>query len=315
MSIDPMSTQLRDALADYELQAIAAAVRAGEEILRVRERTYEVLAKDDKSPVTEADHAAHDIIHGALSPAGIPVLSEEGAELPSGTRTAWSRLWIVDPLDGTKGFIQGSDNFTVNIALVEANEPTFGVVYVPVSHKLFVGKPGAGAVRILLPEGEVDSDRIWDGALALPEQINAEGVSASAGPASGGPERAGVDNGGTAARPLRVVASKSHRNAETDAYIDYLGEVYGEIELVSESSSKKLCAIAEGSADIYPRLGRTMEWDIAAGDAVVRASGGAVLSVEDGIALRYNKRDLASPHFVALRAGLEVKHDVTGRPS
>ncbi len=286
-----MCIELRNALANFEVEAIRAAVRAGEQILVVRERTYEVLAKDDKTPVTEADHAANNIIDAALAPSGIPVLSEEGAELPSGTRTAWSRLWIVDPLDGTKGFIQGSDNFTVNIALTEANVPVFGVVYVPVSRRLYVGKPGVGADRIQLPAGEDDPMAMWEQAVVLPDVTPP-----------------------TATRPVRVVASKSHRNAETDAYIAYLHEVYGEIELVSESSSKKLCAIAEGSADIYPRLGRTMEWDIAAGDAVVRASGGVVLSAEDGIALRYNKTDLASPHFVAIRAGFDVKHEVTGRP-
>lgn len=288
-------------------RALCAAVRAGVAILSVRRRRFTVHSKDDRSPVTEADHAAHRLIADALRDTEVPLVSEEGRSIALEARMAWTRLWVVDPLDGTKGFVAGSDDFTVNIALVTDGMPEWGVVYLPVSGMVYAGGPGTGSIRMQVPpvltqepQRPVVRDEAMEDALT-DLAARAERLP----PVADGDKAHGEAETDGAAR-VRVVASKSHRNAETEAYIERLEEIYGPIELVAVSSSKKLCAVAEGSADIYPRLGRTMEWDVAAGDAVVRGAGGRVVSAADGTDLVYNKADLASPYFVAVRAGFPV---------
>lgn len=238
---------------------IELAEEAGSAIMKVRAQTdFAVLEKSDKSPVTAADLAANAIIVATLpSIIDVPIVSEE---CWTGEGAGTAGFWLVDPLDGTKEFIAGSGDFTVNIALIDHGRPIFGVVHAPTRSLTYWGGPGIGAWRMLNGKTE-----------ALPVSASAEG-------------------------PLRVVASASHLNAETQAYLDALGEHV----LVQAGSSIKICMIAEGSADLYPRLGPTCEWDTAAADAVLRGTGG-MLEQTDGRPVIYGKAEILNPHFIARR--------------
>lgn len=244
--------------------AIKAALDAGRDIMEIYddpEADFGIERKADNSPLTRADKAAHARIMTYLEPTGIPVLSEEGAHLPYDERRTWQRLWIVDPLDGTKEFIKRNGEFTVNIALVEDCAPVMGVIYVPVKQQLYYGIVGEGATK------------------------EEEGVKSSL------PLPAGE-------RAFTVVASRSHLSSETADFIDNLRREHPDLELVSSGSSLKICLVAEGRADIYPRHAPTMEWDTAAGDAIARAAGREVVDAMTDEPLRYNKEDLHNPWFV-----------------
>jgi 3'(2'), 5'-bisphosphate nucleotidase len=237
--------------------------RAGREILDVYGTDFEARAKADDSPLTEADLRAHRLIVAALallSPQ-LPVLSEEAADIPFIERSSWSRYWLVDPLDGTKEFVSRNGEFTVNIALIDGHRPVLGVVHIPVSDTTYSGIPGAGAWR-------ASHDR----------------------------PRVPISVRRMARPPLRVVGSRSHGNPALESALASLGPH----ELKPAGSSIKLCLVADGSADLYPRLGPTSEWDIAAGQAVVEAAGGQVVRIADGQALPYNTRaELLNPDFLA----------------
>lgn len=253
---------------------IAAAIEAGQAIMDVYSRPdteWEVERKADNSPLTQADRRAHAVIARALAATPYPLLSEEGEHLPYGERREWPALWIVDPLDGTKEFIRRNGEFTVNIALVEGGEPVMGVIYVPVRRRLYWGSRDKGAFT-----AEVDAATFLPGgaqALPLPAEE----------------------------RPFRVVASRSHLSAETEAFIAGLKERHGDVETVSAGSSLKLCLVAEGRADVYPRLAPTMEWDTAAGHAIAVAAGCTVTDAATGRPLQYNKPDLHNPFFIVSR--------------
>ncbi len=254
--------------------AIKAALHGGKEILEVyRSMDFMVEYKNDESPLTVADKRAHLAIIKELEKTEIPVLSEEGSTIPYEVRKDWEKLWIVDPLDGTKEFIKRNGDFTVNIALVEHSRPVFGVVYVPVTGHMYVGVKGLGAVRISNAADQMHStfDKILTEGVSLPEKSQN--------------------------RPYTVVASLSHMSPDTKDFIDTLRPEHPDLVLFSRGSSLKLCAVAEGSADIYPRLGPTMEWDTAAGQAVVEAMGGSVLKT-DNTPLTYNREDLLNPYFI-----------------
>ena len=244
--------------------SVASIARAaGREILDVyaQGETARTLKEDD-SPLTAADLRSQRLIVGALASLtpGVPVLSEEGGRPPYAERSRWERHWLVDPLDGTREFLSRNGEFTVNIALIEAHAPVLGVVYVPVSDTLYQGAAGEGA---------------WRQAGSAPAQA--------------------LHVAARAADPVRVLGSRSHRG---DSLGRFLGRL-GAHELVGVGSSLKFCMIAEGAADVYPRLGPTSEWDTAAGHAVVVAAGGTVVGL-DGRPLRYNERDgLLNPFFVA----------------
>jgi len=242
------------------------AKQAGKAILSVYDGEIEVEVKDDKSPLTAADKASHQVIIAGLQQhfPDIPVLSEEGAVIPYAERRQWSRFWCVDPLDGTKEFIKRNGEFTVNIALIENGRPVAGVVYVPVQDKLFYGSLQAGAWRLE--------------AGGKPEKIRVRKADHEKG--------------------LTVVMSRSHPSPELEAYLKNLKVA----KTMPVGSSLKLCVVAEGLADLYPRLGPTMEWDTAAGHAVVEAAGGTVVQ-PNGEALVYNKEDLLNPYFI-VKAGL-----------
>jgi 3'(2'), 5'-bisphosphate nucleotidase len=256
--------------------AIGAALLAGKRIMEVYDtEDFGVTEKADHSPLTLADRAAHEIIALKLQETGLPLLSEEGRNIPYSERVDWNRFWLVDPLDGTKEFIKRNGEFTVNIALIEKQNPVFGVVYAPVLGELYVGLPGQGSWQLMNP----------------PEEAGLEGIMAYGQKL---PERAKISAGST----LRVVASRSHLNDETREFLENLEAKHGEIEIVSKGSSLKLCMVASGEADTYPRLGPTMEWDVAAAHAVVNGAGKHVRILGTEQELRYNKEELLNPWFL-----------------
>ncbi len=256
-------------------QAIQAAVEAGKAILDVYEsEDFEVESKADQSPLTLADRRAHEIIAAALDKTGIPILSEEGREIPYMNRSWWSQFWLVDPLDGTKEFIRRNGEFTVNIALVVEGKATFGVVYAPYIKTLYIGLEGKGAFRC---RNEKNFNQPFDYLIQFSDPL----------PAGEADEKF-----------FRVVASRSHYNQETRDFVKNLDSGGREVSLVNSGSSLKLCLVADGDADIYPRLGPTMEWDTAAAHAVVKASGKNVYRVDNGEELEYNKENLLNPFFV-----------------
>ena len=245
--------QLLDAVLDL-------ARRAGEAILEVYRSDFAVAAKEDRSPLTEADLRAHGVIVAGLSglTPEMPVLSEESAAAPYDVRAGWHRYWLVDPLDGTREFVKRNGEFTVNIALIDGHAPVLGVVYAPVLGVAYAGGAGLGAFK------------------------------------EAGGARSPIRVAAPAASPLRVVGSRSHAGESLGRFLSGL-EAH---TLVGMGSSLKLCLVAEGAADVYPRLGPTSEWDTAAAQAVVEGAGGAVTDTA-GRPLRYNaKADLLNPHFL-----------------
>lgn len=244
-------------------EVIALAHDAAAAILDIYDSEFAVQHKDDNSPLTAADLAAHRCIVDGLAriTPDIPVLSEESAhEVPTGQRRQWSRLWLVDPLDGTREFIKRNGEFTVNIALIEDGIAVFGVVQAPVTGVCWHGGATLGAFR---REGE------------------REDTLRARSPATA---------------PLRVAASRSHRDAHTQAFIDRMGAT----EILGMGSSLKFCRIADGGLDVYPRFGPTSEWDTAAGQCVLEGAGGAVIDPL-GRPFRYNQRDrILNGDFIAL---------------
>ncbi len=241
------------------LEPIARA--AGDAILTIYRQPFEVEYKQDESPLTAADQGAHEVIVQALArlTPDIPVLSEESDAETMQARLGWSRYWLVDPLDGTKEFVSRNGEFTVNIALIDHGRPVWGLVYAPVLDRLWYGGKGIGAWRVADGKHE-----------AIQTRPHGDGEA------------------------WRVVGSRNHLSQET---LDYLAP-FGEIELVSMGSSLKFCIIAEGGAELYPRLAPTCEWDTAAAQAVLEGAGGSVTQL-DGSALAYNKPDILNPWFVA----------------
>lgn len=248
---------------DIDLKDICKLAKAaGAAIMQVYNGDIVVEMKDDKSPLTAADKAAHEVIVAGLQELtpDIPILSEEGKDIPYEQRKAWQRFWLVDPLDGTKEFIKRNGEFTVNIALIEGQQPVFGVVYVPVQDTLYWGGKGQGAFK---KKGQGEAVAI---SVRQPES----------------------------AKGLTVVMSRSHPSPELEDYLKTIQVA----DALSVGSSLKLCAVAEGRADLYPRLGPTMEWDTGAGQAVVEGASGTVKRFSDGKPLQYNKNSLLNPYFV-----------------
>ncbi len=239
------------------------AVIAGQSILNIYNGPFAVNYKEDRSPLTEADRASHDIIVDALKKLHpeIPVLSEEGKEISYEERKEWDLFWLVDPLDGTKEFIKRNGEFTVNIALIKDNRPVMGVIYVPVPDLLYFAEKKQGA---WMQSGKEQPTRVH-----VKNRSNGDG--------------------------LVVVQSRSHPSEELKRYLEKLRVK----ESIARGSSLKLCAVAEGSADIYPRLGPTWEWDTAAGHCIVEEAGGHVVDSER-TPLQYNKEIIKHDHFIAV---------------
>lgn len=250
------------------------AIEAGEKIMEIYEADdFEVKSKSDDSPVTEADEAADALISAGLRAAfpDVMLVTEEQA---ASHAARGDTFLIVDPLDGTKEFVHRRGDFTVNIALVEAGVPTRGVVYAPAKGRLFMTQPEGESV-------EETGDLV------------AETIGAQKPVCVGSPDNSA----------LMVVASKSHRDQATD---DYIGK-YNVKDMTSAGSSLKFCLVATGEADLYPRLGRTMEWDTAAGHAVLAGAGGKVVRFDDHSPLTYGKEGFANPFFIAYAPGVELK--------
>lgn len=241
---------------------IAIAEQAGQAIMEIYQQEFEVIYKDNKSPLTKADKAANDIITDGLNalPVKLPILSEEGKKISYEIRKEWEYFWMVDPLDGTKEFIKKNGEFTVNIALIHKDTPILGVVYSPVQDDMYWAVQGKGAFK--------DGKKLPVYTNEYPEKL------------------------------LRVVASKSHLSTATKEYIHKLSKTTERIECLSKGSSLKLCMIAEGDADVYPRLAPTMEWDTAAADTIVRESGKMTYHYETKLPVQYNKENLLNPWFI-----------------
>jgi 3'(2'), 5'-bisphosphate nucleotidase len=260
-------------------EAIIAAKSAGSAILKIYATAFSVEHKEDRSPLTAADRSSHEIISGHLGALKIslPLLSEEGRDIPYAERKSWEYYWLVDPLDGTKEFIKKNGEFTVNIALMHRDRPVMGVIYVPVKDILYFTAEGKGSYKI--------SDTTW-----IKDSLSLENLEQKA-------EILPIEVK-TSARNFTAIASRSHLSEETKSYLEILEKKHGRIEILSAGSSLKFCLVAEGSADIYPRFAPTMEWDTAAGQAIVEQSGGLVLQYKTGGPLRYNKENLLNPWFV-----------------
>ena len=255
--------------------AVQAALEAGKAILDVYEREdFEVEKKADQSPLTLADRKANEIIVAALEKSDIPILSEEGKEIPFMNRSWWSQFWLVDPLDGTKEFIKRNGEFTVNIALVKEGRASFGVVYAPVLKTLYVGLEGKGAYRC---SDEKNFTQAFEYLIQFADQLPVSQPDPDF---------------------FRVVASRSHYNQETSDFVDTLDRGGKELSLVSSGSSLKLCLVAAGDAEVYPRLGPTMEWDTGAAHAIAIEAGRKVLCFDTRESLRYNKENLLNPFFI-----------------
>jgi len=267
--------------------AIQAAVEAGKAVLDVYNTDFHVDYKKDQSPLTLADKQAHDIISAQLKAFDIPLLSEEGKTIPYATRRQWKSLWIVDPLDGTKEFVKRNGEFTVNIALVSDGSPILGVVFAPVREVLYFALQGLGAFKVERQDAVVAlCDHLSRGTLTG-DDLAGQGMPL--------PLEHPKDT------PYTIVGSRSHSTEALEKFVAQKRNEFGTIDFIPAGSSLKLCLVAEGRADIYPRLAPTMEWDTAAGHAVVANAGARIYNHSSGEPLRYNKEDLLNPWFVVER--------------
>ena len=253
--------------------AITAALEAGKVILDIyHSNDFGVELKDDNSPLTKADTAAHNVIISYLSPTNIPTLSEEGKSIPYHIRRDWKQLWIVDPIDGTKEFIKRNGEFTVNIALIENQTPILGVIFVPVSGDLYFSTNEKGAFKVSVDLNDFNFEKLIKNAIKLP--IERED------------------------KTYTIVSSRSHQSKETEAYINELREKHSSVNLIIKGSSLKFCMVAEGQADCYPKFGSTMEWDTAAGQSICECSGFEVLDRDTKLPMLYNRENLLNPSFL-----------------
>ena len=267
------------------VHAIDAAFAAGREILDVYAGQFDVEWKEDRSPLTEADRKAHMAIEEILSVTGLPILSEEGSQRPPAERLSWELYWLVDPLDGTKEFVKRNGEFTVNIALMQRDPegvkadgisiPIGGVLYVPVTDLLYFGWKSAGSYR-------------QENAATFRKLTAYDRAAMSSR----------LPMSGTVRSDYTIVSSRSHMNAETEAFIRRKREEKKDVQITSIGSALKICLVAEGTADVYPRFGPTMEWDTAAGHAICIEAGRQITDVKTNAPMRYNKKDLVNNWFI-----------------
>lgn len=281
MNTNTTETMLSDEIKRYLLpQTLNAAVRAGAAVMQIYEHRddYDLsqYAGNFRS-ITAADRAAHDALKRALGQTRIPILSEDGREMHYEERCNWELFWLVDPLDGTREFINGNNEFTINIALMENNICVASVVYVPYLHKIYFANKGYGSYvrEDVAPDAAANYtyEEIRQGArrLPLPTQRHDHPI---------------------------VAISRSHNTPETYAHIDALRKRYPTLEVIEQGSSYKFCLLAEGAVDYYVRTTHTYEWDTAAGELILSETGGRLEALPDGAPFRYNKRDLQNPWFV-----------------
>ena len=255
------------------ITAITASLQAGKAILEIyHSGAFDVELKGDNSPLTKADTASHNVIMSYLEPTGIPVLSEEGRDISYKERKDWKQLWIVDPIDGTKEFIKRNGEFTVNIALIENQRPLIGVIFVPVTGELYFSSKEMGAFKVNVNLEDYDLEALLEKADTLPLQRE--------------------DN------TFTIVASRSHMSAETEEYVQQMRDLHGDVKLISKGSSLKLCMVAEGTANCYPRFAPTMEWDTAAGQAICEHAGFEVIDWGTKKTMLYNRAELLNNWFL-----------------
>jgi 3'(2'), 5'-bisphosphate nucleotidase len=256
--------------AHYQLlnSALAAVVEASAEILSIYHKGFSPNYKSDGSPVTAADLASNTIIERHLGPTGIPLLTEESRHAPFEERKNWSRLWCIDPLDGTKEFIKKNDEFAINIALIENGQPVLGIVASPVEGVIVVG--GRHVHPALIAFGHIHDPEKWE---LIQRRM-------------------------TFNEPVVITSSRTPHSGAILDFILSVREQFGEPAFLRKGSALKFIDLAIGNADIYPRFAPTMEWDIAAGQAIIESLGGSVTDAVSGEPLRYNKADLLNPHFV-----------------
>lgn len=281
MSTNTTETMLSEEIKRFLLpNTFNAAVRAGAAVMQIYEHRddYDLSNYDgDFRSVTAADRAAHEAIKRSLGQTRIPILSEDGREMHYEERCNWELFWLVDPLDGTREFINGNNEFTINIALMENNVCAAAVVYVPYLHRIYFADRGFGSYVREGVEPRADAaytiDRIRQGARRLPlvDEIRR--------------------------RPV-IAISRSHNTPETYAHIDRIRSRFPDAEVIEQGSSYKFCLLAEGRVDYYVRTTHTYEWDTAAGELILAEAGGRLEALPDGASFRYNKRDLQNPWFV-----------------
>jgi len=260
--------QVTDLDSKYQ-RAIEAAIEAGKIIMQYYLGDLHPEKKSDGSPVTEADKHSSRVIRGFLERTNIPIIDEEIHNSDYQTRRTWSQCWLVDPLDGTMEFIRDSDEFSVNIALIENNVPIFGLIASPVQEYMMLGGPTLG---------------LYEWHYTQEDTLQAVKKTTSFG------------------EICRVISSKSHGSGEVYAFCENLKKTHKNVELVKRGSALKFIDLAKNHAQFYPRFGPTMEWDIAAGQAILAAVGGTVNSMQSGLPLSYNKTNLVNPHFIAKSA-------------
>jgi len=257
--------------------AIKASLEAGKVIMEVYDSVIEVEYKDDKSPLTEADKKANDVINSFLRPTEIPIISEENKQTDYSERKNWDACWVVDPVDGTKEFIKRNGEFTVNIALVINGKPELGVIYAPAIRTLYfadVSENAAYKTELSSHKTAIEDVLRWSKPLS---------------PKSGQEQT------------IQVVGSRSHMSQETLDFVEGLKKQGKEVEIVSKGSSLKFCLVADGNADVYPRYAPTMEWDTAAGQAICNAIDIEVISKKTNKSLLYNKENLLNPWFLVAK--------------
>jgi 3'(2'), 5'-bisphosphate nucleotidase len=253
--------------------AIEAALEAGKAIIEIyNSGEFEVEIKGDISPLTKADKASHNVIMSFLKKTKIPVLSEEGKEIPYEKRKHWKKLWIVDPIDGTKEFIKRNGEFTVNIALVENQKTQIGVIFVPASGELYFSTTQIGAYKTIVDPKNINFRTLISNGNKLPFRRED--------------------------KTFTIVASRSHMSPETETYVKEMRDIHGEVNLISKGSSLKLCMVADGSADCYPRFAPTMEWDTAAGQAICEHAGFQVIDWSTRENMLYNREKLLNHWFL-----------------
>jgi len=272
------------------LTTILAAKRAGEAILDVYDSDFTVEQKEDKSPLTLADKKSNEIIENVLEQtvtvnnSTVPILSEEGKEISYEERKKWEYFWLVDPLDGTKEFVKRNGEFTVNIALIHKHKPVLGIIYIPVKDVFYFAAKDFGTYKL-------ENSEILTDDLSIEQLIDKS-------------QKLPLDNNNKTS--FTVIGSRSHTSEEFSEFMKRLNEKYENIEFISSGSSLKLCLVAEGKADVYPRFGPTMEWDTAAGQAIVEQAEGTVMDTQTNEPLSYNKSNLLNPFFIVSRQGTSL---------
>ncbi len=253
-------------------QAILASIKAGKKLLQLYYEPHEIEIKKDLTPVTSADIASQKILISQLSSTKIPIISEENEQIPFSQRSSNEYFWLIDPLDGTKEFIKKNGDFTINIALIQNNKPIIGVVVAPALNRMYFSSPSLGAFKANI---DFTNNHIYN----LTALNNNHLLTSD---------------------HLIVITSRSHMNSNTEEFIKLLNNNFVNITIQQSGSSLKMCMIAEGEAHLYPRFGRTMEWDTAAAHAILLQTSCNLLNFNDLSEMEYNKPNLENPPFIAL---------------